>query len=359
MRIQVNSDLIKDKLKVANTVAERSEGDKITHGLYLIAKNGKLTIKSTNTNLELTLSMGCDIEEEGSAITEASLFSSYIGKIKGKDIEIYSTSNNLIIEDKNNKVKLPVYNSNSYPSPRAVNADVNFTIDGNKLKKIIDRTLFVIPSKPNNAILGTLYLNAKEDGLVEFVATDTFHLAYVGEAVDVEKPQEFSITRETVQLINKLDIENEMIKFTASDHSLLIEGDSFELTSQYISGKYPNYNSVLPDGEFDMHSYPLPSDMEETLDKGLLLSGETNAMKLDFKNDYIEIFNKDKELGYFEDKVEHNLDGKELDIALNGKNLLSALKKAGSDMVLNLNEGIAPLVLTEDNWTYLVMPIRQ
>jgi len=358
MKFTINSDILKSYLRIANSIVSANPSNEVAEAFYLEAKDGKLIIKSTNMSVEINLKVACDVEDEGSVIVKADLLTSYISKIKDNDIDFVFKDGQLRLTDGKNKVQIPVFSTEQFPAQVVGDTNTNFTMSGEIFQDIVDKTSFVIPNNPNNQILGTLLINAKNSEL-EAVATDTFHLSYYNVNMSIDRNSTFTINKDVLGIISKMDISNQNLKFKSGNNNLTIEGDNFRIITQYISGKFPKYETVLPDNDFDMTSLISKDNLVSSIDKALVMCGDTRTISLDFEPDELTITNIDKNLGHFEDKLDHNLAGDSLDINIDGHNLLQAVKRCPNDVEISLNEGVSPLCIKDDSWTYILMPIRK
>ena len=86
-----------------------------------------------------------------------------------------------------------------------------------------------------------------------------------------------------------------------------------------------------------------------------------HVIKFEVKEDILTVSAK-SEVGFVNENVNVNLEGKDISIAFNGKYILDYLKTVNEDFVkLNLNSPIDPCVLTsviDDGFVYLVLPVR-
>lgn len=358
MKFTINSDVLKSNLRVANSIVTSNPSMEVAEAFYLEAKGTQLIIKSTNMSVEINLRINCDVEDEGSVIVKADLLTSYVSKIKDNDIDFEFQNSQLVLTDGKNRVQIPVFSTEQFPAQTIGETNTNFTMSGEIFQDIVDKTSFVIPNNPNNQILGTLLINAQNSQL-EAVSTDTFHLSYYKVDMQIDRNSTFTINKAVLGIISKMDISNQQLKFKSGNNNLTIEGDNFRIITQYISGKFPKYKTVLPEGEFDMTSFASQEHLVSSIDKALVMCGDSRTITLDFQPDELTITNIDKNLGHFEDKIDHSLTGDPLDINVDGHNLLQALKRCPHDIEISLKEGVNPLIIKDDRWTYILMPIRK
>jgi len=93
----------------------------------------------------------------------------------------------------------------------------------------------------------------------------------------------------------------------------------------------------------------------------LAKDGNTNLIKLDFKEDNI-VISSNSQLGKVREEMCIEMQGEPIKIAFNSRYLLDILKNIESDeVIMKMTSGITPCVIEEKNnesFKYLVLPVR-
>ncbi len=128
----------------------------------------------------------------------------------------------------------------------------SFTVSGNDLKALIDRTRFAISSEETRYYLNGIYLHAaSSDGVpvLRAVATDGHRLA----RVQVPLPEGAAgmpgviVPRKTVVELRKLlDEGGDEVTISLSETKIRFAFDDAAMTSKLIDGTFPDYERVIP-----------------------------------------------------------------------------------------------------------------
>lgn len=147
----------------------------------------------------------------------------------------------------NGQNKLPIQVSESYPKLPMPDGDVHvITLEANKFEKAISRSIFATAQDDLRPVMNGLYIDLKSDNLT-IVASDG-HKLVRNENYDItgNEPAAFILPKKPATLLKSLLPKdgNVEIKFTQSN--AVISFENYVLTCRLIEGRYPNYNSVIP-----------------------------------------------------------------------------------------------------------------
>ena len=143
-------------LKAINSVTKAVASKKtmpILEGI-LIQTNDK-EIKLTTYDLEIGIEyiIESKIEEQGSTVVNAIMFSEIIRKLPDTEIKIYINDKNLlVIECEGSLYKLATMNPDEFPELPKINIDNSITLEQNTLKNMIRKTIFSVSTEENRPI---------------------------------------------------------------------------------------------------------------------------------------------------------------------------------------------------------------
>ena len=129
------------------------------------------------------------------------------------------------------------------------------------------------------------------------------------------------------------------------------------LFSRLIEGKFPNYQQVIPD-EHNTVITCRKDSLLSCLKRANTVNSE-NVITLATDGNALNV-SLDADEGGFDETMDIELEGDEQEIRLDVNYLLDGVKLLDEDKVkLKLIDGLNPIVLEENEFIYLIMPIRR
>ena len=98
-------------------------------------------------------SIESDVEDQGSTVVNATMFTEIIRKLPDTDISISINENNLLeIECEGSLYKLATMNPDEFPELPKINVDNSIEIEQTTLKNMIRKTIFAVSTEENRPI---------------------------------------------------------------------------------------------------------------------------------------------------------------------------------------------------------------
>jgi DNA polymerase-3 subunit beta len=136
------------------------------------------------------------------------------------------------------------------------------------------------------------------------------------------------------------------------------------LVSQLLDGNFPEYENLLPKSA-DSHPNRLTIEREPflaALRRVGLLSKETTKVRLDIKNDSVELIAESFDVGKADEVIDARHEGEELEISFNPEYLRTGIEAAPSDEItIEISRPTSPVIIRgndSSDFLYLLMPIR-
>lgn len=133
---------------------------------------------------------------------------------------------------------------------------------------------------------------------------------------------------------------------------------SAKFSMSVVDGKYPNFEKVIP--KDNKHKVTLePDALRSAIKRALPFAGGKEDKVMFSINGTLTVSAETGGVGGGGEEVEvtHEGDG-ELNIALNGTLISTALGMAESGCVIEANAPLSPVVMRQDDWTYVQMPMH-
>ena len=257
MRFTTNAKQLSETLVNMNRVINAKNVLPILADIVFTVKDDNLTLKASDSEVTMQTTIALtDYEGEGSFA------------INGKDImeAVKNLPDNPLtfsMEKEEDKVvtidyfsgmfTLPVDNTQDYPAqPKLTENDTKgFTINEGLLQENIARTLFATADDELRPVMNGIYFDLTTE-LLAVVASDGHSLVRNRimsiKAEDDSKVGSFILPKKPAGILKNILHRGEEKEITISfdGRQAIIATESFTLQCRLIEGRYPNYNSVIP-----------------------------------------------------------------------------------------------------------------
>jgi DNA polymerase-3 subunit beta len=253
MRFTVSSTALSSKLNALSRVINSKNSlpiladflfDIQDNVLYLTASDSENVMK---TQLELT-------ESDGNirfAIANHDLLEAVKGFSEQPiTFDVNQQGNIVKINYQNGLFSLPIENADEYPQTQPISDQANIiTISSNLLAENINRTLFATAQDELRPVMNGIYFDLTPECLA-IVASDGHKLVRNKIfTVQSEQPASFILPKKPATLLkNLLQKDGGDVEIRFDERNAQISFSDGQIICRLIEGRYPNYNSVIPQG---------------------------------------------------------------------------------------------------------------
>lgn len=251
MRFTVSSTALSSKLNALSRVINSKNSlpiladflfDIQDNVLYLTASDSENVMK---TQLELT-------ESDGNirfAIANHDLLEAVKGFSEQPiTFDVNQQGNIVKINYQNGLFSLPIENADEYPQTQPISDQANIiTISSNLLAENINRTLFATAQDELRPVMNGIYFDLTPECLA-IVASDGHKLVRNKIfTVQSEQPASFILPKKPATLLkNLLQKDGGDVEIRFDERNAQISFSDGQIICRLIEGRYPNYNSVIP-----------------------------------------------------------------------------------------------------------------
>ena len=253
MRFTVSSTALSSRLAALSRVINTKNSLPILGDFLFEVIQGRLNLTASDsevmikTTLELNESDGdgrfCvgnkDLLEAVKGISEQPI-----------SFDVDLTTNMAKVGYQNGMFSLPIENADEFPQPQQIADDAStFTIATSVLADNISRTLFATAQDELRPVMNGLYFDFTSDHLA-IVASDG-HKLVRNKVLNIQsaEPKAFILAKKPATLLKSLlgrQAGDTVIRF--DDRNAEIDYEEGIVICRLIEGRYPNYNSVIPQG---------------------------------------------------------------------------------------------------------------
>ena len=358
-------------LKAINSVVKGASSKTtmpILEGILIQTNDNEIKLTTYDLEIGIEYVIESEIEEQGSTVVNALMFSEIIRKLPDTQISIVLNENNLlVIECEGSLYKLATMNPEEFPELPKINIENSIQLDQRTLKSMVRKSIFAVSIEENRPIFTGCLFEINENKL-NVVAVDGFRLAWTSNFLE-NKSTNFKavIPGKTLNEINKILQDSfEHIKIGIAKNQALFEMENCKVVTRILDGEFLNYNSVIPQN-WETRIRVNKKDIQECFERISLISASIAEkekkypvkVKIEVGKVTISCTNQ---TGDAKEELYIETEGKELEAGFNPKYFLDALKVIDDEEIfIDFGTNISPCVIRpieNEDYSYMILPIR-
>jgi len=371
MKVTVERAELLRSLGHVHRVVERRNTIPILANVLVKAEKGKLSLKATDLDLEVTDSIAAEVSPAGSTTVPAHMFYDIVRKLpEGAQVVIEGSGDRAVLSIRagRSRFTLQTLPESDFPDLAAGDMTHSFTLPAADLKRLIDKTQFAISTEETRYYLNGIYLHAAgaaKSATLRAVATDGHRLAQC----ELPLPAGAAgmpgiiIPRKTVGEVQRLIETGEgEVGIELSAGKIRFTIGNVVLTSKLIDGSFPDYARVIPLNNDKVLTVD-KKDFEAAVDRVSTVSSERGrAVKLSLTGGRLVLSVTNPDSGSATEEIEVEYGADPLDIGFNSRYLLDiAAQIEGEVAVLKLADPGSPTLIQDKDAKgalYVLMPMR-
>ena len=371
MKVTIERAGLLQALGHVHRVVERRNTIPILANVLLRAERGKLSLKATDLDLEVTDTIAAEVATGGSTTVPAHMLYEIVRKLsEGTQIVLESSGDRavLAIRAGRSRFTLQTLPESDFPDLAAGEMSHRFKLAAADLKRLIDKTQFAISTEETRYYLNGIYLHtagAAKNAILRAVATDGHRLAQIELALPsgAAGMPGVIVPRKTVGEVQRLVETSEgEVGIELSQGKIRFGVGDVVLTSKLIDGTFPDYGRVIPAGN-DKQLIVDKKDFEAAVDRVSTVSSERGrAVKLALSDGKLVLSVTNPDSGSATEELEVEYGAEPLDIGFNSRYLLDIAAQIDGDVaVLKLADPGSPTLIQDKDAKgalYVLMPMR-
>lgn len=332
-------------------------------GILIRAEEGKILLCGYDLEIGITTYINCNVQEKGEIVVSAKLLGEIVRRLPENTVNI-ETDEKLIVYINSGCAEYNIVgiSSEEYPELPKVEEMEKVSINSNILKTMIKQTIFAIsddPTKPTYT--GSLF--SIENNLLNIVSVDGFRMAIRQEAIQCDKNSKFVVPGKTLSEILKLITDEEKnVNIVVGQRHAVFKVENYSIISRLIEGNFLDYKTTVPaesNTEIIINTRSFIASVERM---SLLTSDKIQSpIRCVVEDTQIKLFCSTA-IGKANDAISAKITGENVEIGLNCRYLLDALKNTETDEVkIQLNGSLTPMKVVPiqgDSFLFLVVPMR-
>ena len=340
----------------------------ILEGILIQTNDNEIKLTTYDLEIGIEYIMDCEVQEQGSTVVNAIMFSEIIRKLPDTEINIRLNENQLLeIECEGSLYKLATMNPEEFPELPKIEIENAIEIDQNVLKNMIRKTIFAVSTEESRPIF-TGCLFEIENNKLSLVAVDGFRLA-LRKVFLTKQSNDFKavIPGKTLVELNKIITDSfEPIKIGVSKNQALFEMDNCKIVTRILDGEFLNYKNVIPN-TWETRIKVNKSNIQDSFERISLISSSSvekekkYPVKVQVDIGKVTILCTNQ-TGDAKEELFVATEGKNLEVGFNPKYFLDSLKAIDDEEVyIEFGSSISPCLIksVENNdYVYMILPIR-
>jgi DNA polymerase-3 subunit beta len=374
MRLISLQENLKKGLNIVGHITTKNINLPILNNILIRAEQGNIELISTNLEIGVVYQLRGKIEQDGEFTVDSKLVTEYVNLLSsGEKVKIDQKDNELKIECGNYKTKIRGESAKEFPLIPVIPKENYYSCHAEELKQALNSVVFSVSTSENRVELTGVFFQFGQDKL-SLAATDSYRLAEKEISLasfGMKEEHKVIVPARTVQELlrvlnnfDKLDSPEEgEVRIYLTDNQILFTVDSVSLISRLINGHYPDYQQIIPTKNQTAVTVERLELIRAIKAAALFSKTGINDVTLHFSKDRIIISAFSGASGESQIEIAAEIKGVENEIIINYRYLIDGLNNIESERVkLEILNSNTPCVLKpeqENNYLYIVMPIRQ
>lgn len=362
MKIRVSKNAIIESLQKVQSVISTRNTLPVLLNVCFKAEDGKLELTSTDMDLTVRVVMEAEVKESGATTLPAKRIFSIFRELTAEEIDIDVSGEDIAtIRADASYFRIHGLPEADYPRLPVLSDAKTFPFEQGTFRDMLRYVSYAASTDPTRQLLNGVLLSFR-GGKLSVVATDSRRLALTDHEVEFPADSEMDIIipLKTVDELQRTLGESGELRILAGEKQIAFEFGSTLILSKRVEGNYPNFRQVIPQTSEERVAMDRDQFLNAVRRASLLATENSNAVKLSFSENKLEILAATSEIGEARETLAVKYSGKEMAISFNPAFLMDPLKVLDSDEVyLDLTDDTSPGVLRSTvSFVYVLMPIR-
>lgn len=365
MRIEVAQNDLKAAVGVASRFVGRQAPLEALRGILCIAEGKTLTLRATNLECGVEISIPAKIEEGGLVAVPGSTLSALVANMPQSGKATLALTGALLkVTTDRSSSNLKTLVADDFPILPTVSAERSFAVKAADLAKALRSVAFCASVSGIKPELQSVLVSA-EGGTLTCAATDSFRLAEKKMPLKgADVPRLLIPIRNAAEMIRLLEDGGGEVTIYFSENQLSLRVKDAYFTTRLIDGTFPNYAAILP-SSFTTEAVVLREDLSQAL-KSLSLFSDSYAqiaISVEPKKKTVTLSARNTDVGEHTAQLAAAGTGAPLEMNFNGRYIADALSSISAESVRlgfgGAGKPLAMLPAGEQSFIYIVMPMNR
>lgn len=340
MRFDVSSTALLSRLQSISKVIASKNSLPILESFLFNIEGDKLIITAADAETRLVTSVDVmNVQGSGLFAVSAKILLDPLKELPEQPLTFDVNDDNLeiFIHFQNGKYNFIGQKGDAYPQQKPLKENaISITVNAQTLLTGISRSLFATADDELRPVMNGIYFDIHTDDLT-FVASDGHKLVRLRNlSIQSAERASFILPKKPATLLKGLlGKEEEMITIKFDENNAYVYSSNFEMVCRLIEGRYPNYNSVIPQENPYKVTIDRVSFMNALKRVSVFSNQASSLVKLQLKENEMIVSAQDIDFSTSaEEKILCSFDGTELSIGFKATYLIEILSNINSEEVI-------------------------
>lgn len=371
MKVKCTQENLAKALSLVNKAVSVKSSLPILSNILFSAKDGVLSLSSSNLETSIHTTLHASVGEEGSVAVPAKLFNEFITSLPAGNLEIAKQGNAIKVTGTGSSAKFNCMSAEDFPATPSAKDGLSVSFNAKEFSNAVLSCAFCAAlgdSRP--ALTGVLLKKTDDDFTV--VATDGFRLSE-----HVIKPSEGSegefsllVPAKTLAEVARMYMSSDeelKVTYSDSDNLAVFESGQVRVAIRILDGEFPDYKRIVPANHV-LEARSNTADLVQAIKIAGVFAKDAkegnNLLKLTLDpSGECSVFSTAAQSG--EGSATFNMDvtaEDKLTLAFNSKYLLDFFNNVKTEEIIIYSNGESSPCLFKspnmDNFLHLIMPVK-
>ena len=347
---------------VAACVPNRTTKD-VLKNVLLSVQGETATLTATDGELHMQSTFACPPSKLMRTLIPAARVIQIVRELAQETIELEVSDGKVILKCGGSTFSLGVEDHTNFPPVTTFDDDSYFEIDGHAIRRAIKRTIFSTDVESTRYALGGIQIQLSGDSGL-FISTDSRRLSICPcPCTRVNNPTcvDAVVHVKAMKLVESST--GEKVQMACRENSIAFRIGDVSISSQLVSGRFPDYKKVMPDQSTINRRVTLPVSAAATIVRQALVMStvESRGIDLKFASDTLTVMTDATDIGSARASMPISLQGEPLTITLDGKYVAEFLKVLSGDASVEVALIAADdrVLITAGDYQHVIMPLSK
>ena len=345
----------------------------ILSNILIESKTDSLLLTATDLEIGIRNSLPAEILSPGSITLPAKKLFEIVRESSADHIHIEIMENNWAkISADSTDYKLAGMPSAEYPAFPEYDENLLTSLPSDRLKEIIDKTIFSVAQEGESQFNLTGILVEKDvagdNNMLRMVSSDGHRLSLCETTVDsdlsgLKMDRIILIPRKGMQEIRKFSETAAEIQISFEEKQAVIKTDHSIIVVRLMNGDFPDYKNIINMIKKEKSIALNRSQFMNSMKKmNLFTEDRYNAVQFQIKPNKLILSSQSMDIGSAKDEIEINYDDSPLKLGFNGKYFIETMQVMSSDTIkAYINSEESPCMIQGDDdpgFFSIIMPMK-
>lgn len=351
-------------LNIQHAVSSKSSLP-VLEGILIRTSEDQLLLFSYDLEIGMTTRIPASVQETGEIVLNAKLFTEIVRRMSSDQIEISADSKLLtVIQSGSSEFTILGIPASEFPEMPTLSESEKTTLPQQELQSMIRQTIYAISADDSRSVI---YMGSKfefDGGRLHIISLDGDRLAIRSEQIGGDISLSFIVPGKTLsELLRLLNAESEdPVGISVGKRHILFDLNGYTIISRLLEGDFFDYTNVIGKNATTETRISVRSFLESVERASLLISEKIKTpLRCVFGTDSVRVI-CNSSVGKAFDEIPASLTGEPVEIGLNNRYLLEALRACECDEIrVFLSGPLSPVRICPpegDGFLFLVLPVR-